>query len=53
MGLSFAISSLVVLLVGLAGDTWGLRVTIYGSAGISLLAIPVILAFSVGKKVEA
>jgi FSR family fosmidomycin resistance protein-like MFS transporter len=53
MGLSFLISSLVVLLVGLAGDTWGLRVTIYGSAGISLLAIPVILLSTVVSKKTA
>lgn len=52
MALSFLIRSLVVLLVGLAGDTWGLRPTFYVSAGITLLAIPVILQLSMKKRAE-
>jgi FSR family fosmidomycin resistance protein-like MFS transporter len=46
MGLSFMINSLVVVLVGLSGDTWGLRVTFYVSALISLLAIPGIIVLT-------
>jgi MFS family permease len=44
MSMSFLTRSLVLVLLGMAGDRWGLRTTIYGGAVISLMAIPAILA---------
>jgi FSR family fosmidomycin resistance protein-like MFS transporter len=41
--LAFLIRSGVLLLVGWAGDTWGLRTAFYASAFLGLLAIPAIL----------
>jgi MFS transporter, FSR family, fosmidomycin resistance protein len=43
MMMAFLVRSLALLLLGMSGDTWGLRMTYYGSAVISLLAIPAIL----------
>jgi len=44
MSMSFLLRSLVLILLGMAGDLWGLRETFYGSAFVALLAIPAILA---------
>jgi FSR family fosmidomycin resistance protein-like MFS transporter len=44
MSMSFLTRSLVLVLLGMAGDRWGLRTTFYGGALISLMAIPAILA---------
>lgn len=44
MMISFLVRSLALVLLGIAGDAWGLRITFYGSALISLIAIPSILA---------
>jgi FSR family fosmidomycin resistance protein-like MFS transporter len=44
MSMSFLTRSLVLVLLGMAGDAWGLRATFYGGAVISLMAIPAILA---------
>jgi FSR family fosmidomycin resistance protein-like MFS transporter len=44
MSMSFLTRSLILVLLGMAGDAWGLRTTFYGVAAISLLAIPAILA---------
>jgi FSR family fosmidomycin resistance protein-like MFS transporter len=43
MSMSFVTRSLVLVILGIAGDTWGLRTTFYSIAAISLLAIPAIL----------
>jgi FSR family fosmidomycin resistance protein-like MFS transporter len=43
MALSFVIRSAVLVLIGLAGDTWGLRAAFFASGLIALLAIPGIL----------
>lgn len=43
MALSFVIRSGVLVLIGLAGDAWGLRAAFFGSGLIALLAIPGIL----------
>jgi FSR family fosmidomycin resistance protein-like MFS transporter len=43
MSMSFLIRSLVLILLGVSGDVWGLRPTFYVSAIISLAAIPAIL----------
>jgi FSR family fosmidomycin resistance protein-like MFS transporter len=44
MLVSFLVRSLALILLGMAGDNWGLRTTFYGSALIAFLAIPAILA---------
>jgi FSR family fosmidomycin resistance protein-like MFS transporter len=44
MSMSFLTRSLILVLLGMAGDAWGLRTTFYGVAAISLMAIPAILA---------
>jgi FSR family fosmidomycin resistance protein-like MFS transporter len=44
--LAFLIRSGVLLLVGWAGDTWGLRTAFYASAFLALLAIPGILVLT-------
>ena len=44
MSMSFLVRFFALVLLGMAGDAWGLRMTFYGSAFISLLAIPAILA---------
>ncbi len=44
MSMSFLLRSLVLVLLGIAGDLWGLRETFYGTALVTLLAIPAILA---------
>jgi len=44
MSMSFLTRSLILVLLGIAGDMWGLRATFYGGAAISLMAIPAILA---------
>ena len=43
MSMSFLTRSLVLVILGIAGDAWGLRTTFYSIAAISLLAIPAIL----------
>ncbi|MEN8242669.1 MAG: MFS transporter [Chloroflexota bacterium] len=50
MAISFVVRSIALLLIGLAGDTWGLRVTFYGSAAISLIAIPATLVLTARNK---
>jgi FSR family fosmidomycin resistance protein-like MFS transporter len=44
MSMSFLTRSFILILLGMAGDAWGLRTTFYGVAVISLMAIPAILA---------
>jgi len=44
MSMSFLVRFFALILLGMAGDAWGLRMTFYGSAFISLIAIPAILA---------
>jgi FSR family fosmidomycin resistance protein-like MFS transporter len=44
MSMSFLVRSLVLVLVGVMGDRFGLRVTFLFSAGVSLTAIPAIIA---------
>jgi len=43
MMMAFLVRSMALLLLGMSGDAWGLRMTFYGSALISLFAIPAIL----------
>lgn len=43
MMMAFLVRSLALVLLGMSGDIWGLRMTFYGSALISLIAIPAIL----------
>ncbi len=43
MAMAFLVRSLALVLLGMSGDAWGLRMTFYGSALISLIAIPAIL----------
>jgi FSR family fosmidomycin resistance protein-like MFS transporter len=40
---TFLVRSLVLVLIGMAGDAWGLRTAFYLSGGIALLALPAIL----------
>jgi FSR family fosmidomycin resistance protein-like MFS transporter len=42
--LTFLVRSLVLILIGMAGDAWGLRTAFYASGVIALLALPAILA---------
>jgi len=42
LSISFLLRSLVLFLMGLGGDIFGLRTSYYISIGLSLLAIPVI-----------
>jgi FSR family fosmidomycin resistance protein-like MFS transporter len=44
MSMNFLVRSLVVVLIGIAGDTFGLRNAFLGSAFLSLLTIPGILS---------
>jgi FSR family fosmidomycin resistance protein-like MFS transporter len=44
LSISFLMRSLVLVLLGMAGDMWGLRATFYGAALVSLMAVPAILA---------
>ena len=44
LSISFIVKSAVLLLIGLAGDRWGLRTAFLGSAIISLLALPAVMA---------
>lgn len=43
LGLSFLLRSMVLVLLGMAGDAFGLRATFYGSGAIALVAVPAIL----------
>jgi FSR family fosmidomycin resistance protein-like MFS transporter len=42
LAISFVLRSLAMVLIGAAGDFWGLETTFYWSAIISLLAIPML-----------
>ena len=42
--LTFLVRSLVLFLIGLAGDAWGLRTVFYASGWVALLALPAVLA---------
>ena len=53
MSMSFLVRSVALLLLGIAGDIWGLRTTFYAGALISLLAIPAILALPAGSAPES
>ena len=53
MALSFVLRSIVLVLVGLAGDLWGLRTSFFASGLIALLAIPGIILLSKRNPVKA
>ena len=42
--MTFLVRSLVLILLGMAGDRWGLRTAFYLSGAIALLAVPAILS---------
>lgn len=50
MALSFVLRSIVLLMVGWVGDTWGLRTAFFASGLIALLAIPGILLLTANNK---
>lgn len=49
MSLSFLMRSLVLVLIGIGGDNWGLRATFTVAAFVTLLAIPAILLLPASK----